>query len=87
MMESENSHGFLIKAEAGGSRIVLECPHQGGDLYSIPAEATWVCESDLLPSHALAGFLTELTALSDDRVNAMLQRWGMYFRPSKHSDD
>ena len=87
MESSENSHGFSIKAEPNGTRIVLECPHQGGVLYSIPAEATWVCESALLPSHALAGFLTELTAMSDDRVNTLLQRWGIYFRPTKQPED
>tara|TARA_B100000809_G_scaffold239723_1_gene261477 strand:- start:240 stop:503 length:264 start_codon:yes stop_codon:yes gene_type:complete len=87
MESSENSHGFTIKTASDGTRIVLECPHQGGVLYSIPAEATWVCESALLPSHALAGFLTELTAMSDDRINTMLQRWGIYFRPSKPSEN
>ena len=86
MGSSENPHGFSIQAKPDGTRIVLECPHQGGVLYSIPAEATWVCEPGLLPSHALAGFLTELTAMSDDRVNAMLQRWGIYFRPNKRSE-
>jgi hypothetical protein len=81
----EISHGFKIKTKSDGARIILECPHQGGVLYSIPAEATWVCEADLLPTHALAGFLSELTALPDERISAMLQRWGLYFRSNKQS--
>jgi hypothetical protein len=87
-MESiENPHGFSINTESDGTRIVLECPHQGGVLYSIPAEATWVCEPALSSSHALAGFLTELTALSDSQIDTMLQRWGIYFRPHKRFED
>ena len=85
MEASKNPHGFSIKTESDGARIILECPHQGGVLYSIPAEATWVCEADLLPTHALAGFLSELTALPDERIIAMLQRWGLYFRSNKPS--
>ena len=86
-MQTENPHGFTIKSGTDGSRVILDCPHQGGVLYSVPAEATWVCESDRLSSHALAGFLTELTAMPDERVEAMLQRWGIYFRPSNRPED
>ena len=86
-MDSENHHGFTIQSESEGSNVILDCPHQGGVLYSIPAEASWVCASDRLSSHALAGFLTELTALPDERVDAMLQRWGIYFRPKKNFGD
>jgi hypothetical protein len=31
-------------------------------------------------AHALSGFFKELTALGDQRVKEVMQRWGLYFR-------
>lgn len=72
--------GIIVKAGAEGSRIELQCPHQNGLLYAVPAEASWVCTTELLPAHAMAGFLRELVKLNDPRVQGLMQRWGLYYR-------
>ena len=72
--------GITIKVGPEGSRIEFECPHQNGLLYVVPAEASWVCTADLLPAHAMAGFMKELVKLSDPRVQGLMQRWGLYYR-------
>ena len=72
--------GITIKAGQEGSRIELQCPHQNGLLYAVPGEASWVCSPELLPAHAMAGFLKELVKLSEPRVQGLMQRWGLYYR-------
>ena len=57
--------GIIVKSGQEGSRIELQCPHQNGLLYAVPGEASWVCSAELLPAHAMAGFLRELVKLSD----------------------
>ena len=64
----------------GNTRVLLGCTHQRGLVYLVPAEKSWVCSEEMLPGHALAGFLGELTALGDAQVEEMMQRWGIYFR-------
>ena len=71
--------GITIKAGQEGSRIELQCPHQNGLLYAVPGEASWVCSPELLPAHAMAGFLKELVKLSEPRVQGLMQRWGLYY--------
>ena len=72
--------GITIKVGPEGSRIEFECPHQNGLLYVVPAEASWVCTAELMPAHAMAGFMKELVKLSDARVQGLMQRWGLYYR-------
>ena len=72
--------GINVKRGSEGARVALECPHQNGLLYAVPAEASWVCSQDLLPAHALAGFLGDLVKLGDSRISDLMQRWGLYFR-------
>ena len=81
--------GIIVKAGEEGSRIELQCPHQNGLLYAVPGEASWVCSAELLPAHAMAGFLRELVKLSDPRVQGLMQRWGLYYRarPVTTSED
>ena len=33
-----------------------------------------------MPAHALAGFFRELLTLDDQRVAALMQQWGIYYR-------
>ncbi len=73
--------GLVVKSDSGGKRIEMECPHQNGLLYVVPGEASWVCSEDLLHAHALAGFFRQLGELDDSRVNDLMQRWGLYYRP------
>ena len=80
-------HGVIIKPGEGMTRVQVSCMHQSGLLYMVPAEMSWVCSQDLLPAHALAGFLKELTALDDPRVGEIMQRWGIYFRELPLEED
>ena len=75
-----SEHGITIKAGQEGSRIEIQCPHQNGLLYAVPGEASWVCSAELLPAHAMAGFLKELVKLGEPRVQSLMQRWGLYYR-------
>ena len=72
--------GLVVKGESGSKRVELQCEHQSGLLYVVPAEATWVCTDELLHVHALAGFLKQLAQMGDPRVKEAMQRWGLYFR-------
>ena len=75
-----SSFGLKVKGESGSKRVELQCEHQKGLLYVVPAEASWVCSDELLHVHALAGFFSEMRQLNDPRVKELMQRWGLYFR-------
>ena len=72
--------GLRIKTDTGGQRVEFQCKHQNGLLYVVPSEASWVCSEELLHAHALAGFFSQLMELNDQRVKAIMRRWGLYFR-------
>jgi hypothetical protein len=72
--------GIVVKPGQGGTRVEIGCPHQRGILYAVRSQASWVCGDDLLHAHALAGFLRELLRLEEPRVEALLRRWGLYYR-------
>ena len=72
--------GFTVKPGEDMTRIQVSCPHQSGLIYVVPAERSWVCSSDQVPSHALAGFFRELVQLKDARVEELMQSWGIYYR-------
>lgn len=74
------AYGLTIKEDRGGKRLEIQCPHQNGLLYIVPSEASWVCPQENLHVHALAGFFKELLGLRDERVKALMARWGLYFR-------
>lgn len=73
-------NGMTITPNPDMTRIQVTCPHQSGLLYVVPAERSWVCTPEQVPSHALAGFFRELVNLKDDRVAALMQDWGLYYR-------
>ena len=72
--------GLTVKPSDGMTRIHATCEHQSGLIYVVPAERSWVCSSDLLPAHALAGFFRELTALEDSHVQELMRQWGISYR-------
>ncbi len=80
-------YGIVVKGGEGGKRVEVQCKHQSGLLYVVPSEASWVCSPDLLHVHALAGFLKELVQLQDPRVQALMRRWGLYFRERPLEDE
>jgi len=57
--------GLNIKTDTGGKRVELECEHQNGLLYVVPAESSWVCSEELMHAHAMAGFFRQLMELDD----------------------
>jgi hypothetical protein len=73
-------NGITVKQGSGGSRVEMECEHQRGLVYIVPADASWVCTDDLRPAHAIAGFLKDLARLDSPQVNDAMQRWGIYYR-------
>ncbi|MCS7207375.1 MAG: hypothetical protein NZ951_05505 [Dehalococcoidia bacterium] len=74
------AYGIVIKQGHEGVRVEIGCPHQHGMLYAVRSKASWVCSADLLHAHALAGFLRELVRLENPAVDALMQKWGLYYR-------
>jgi hypothetical protein len=74
------AYGITVKQDTGGSRMEIQCMHQNGLVYVVPAELSWVCSAELVHAHALAGLLKDLTALNDAHVRGLMQKWGVYFR-------
>ena len=62
------------------TRIQVSCDHQQGLIYVVPAERSWVCDSQRLSAHALAGFFRELVALQQPAVKQLMEQWGIYYR-------
>ena len=74
-------YGLIVKQDSGGQRVEMQCEHQNGLLYVVPGDSSWVCSDELRHAHALAGFFRELMELDDDRVQGLMQKWGLYYRP------
>jgi hypothetical protein len=72
--------GLEVKPGNDMTRIQAVCEHQQGLIYVVPAERSWVCSSEYMSAHALAGFFRELVALKNPSVEALMQEWGVYFR-------
>ena len=72
--------GLEIRQGEGLSRVQLGCSHQKGLLYVVPAERSWVCSQEMMPAHALAGFLGDLTELQQPAVQQLMNRWGISYR-------
>jgi len=72
--------GFTVKGSSGSRRVELKCEHQGGVLYAVPSEASWVCPEETIHIHAIAGFFSQLVELKNPIVTDLMQKWGLYFR-------
>ena len=72
--------GLTITLGADMTRINASCEHQNGLIYIVPAERSWVCDSERLPAHALAGFFGELVGLQQPAIQQLMQEWGIYYR-------
>ncbi len=73
-------NGLIITPGEDMTRIQVSCEHQSGLLYVVPAERSWVCSSQDMPAHALAGFFRELVALKNPGVEGLMRQWGLYYR-------
>ena len=80
-------YGLKIVPSEGGTHVQLNCAHQRGLLYTVPAEKSWVCSQAHMPAHVLAGFMKELTDMDNPSVKALMQRWGLYFRQLPLEED
>ena len=80
-------YGLIVKQDSGGQRVEMQCEHQNGLLYVVPGDSSWVCSDELRHAHALAGFFRELMELDDDRVQGLMQKWGLYYRPRSIDTD
>ena len=80
-------HGLIVKQDTGGKRVEMQCEHQNGLLYVVPGDSSWVCSEELRHAHALAGFFRQLMELDDDRVEGLMQKWGLYYRPRSIAGD
>ena len=81
MEEASPNYGTQIIAKEDMTRFDFACAHQSGVLYIIPAESSWVCEGKDINAHALAGFFRQISRLEDSRIQGIMQRWGLYYRP------
>ena len=77
---NETGTGLTITRGDDMTRIRVSCDHQQGLIYVVPAERSWVCDSQRLPAHALAGFFRELVALQQPAVKQLMDQWGIYYR-------
>ena len=84
----ETGVGMGLKITPGDemTRIQLACEHQQGLIYVVPAERSWVCNSETLLAHVLAGFFRELVGLQRPEVSNLMRQWGIYYRQLPLSD-
>ncbi|HJO60677.1 MAG TPA: hypothetical protein QF838_08100 [SAR202 cluster bacterium] len=75
-----SSYGITIKNASEGNRITLTCEHNGGIIYIVPSESSWVCREENIGAHAITGFFEDLTNIESTQVTALMQKWGLYYR-------
>ena len=75
--------GINNKPTSSGHNIEIMCPHKQGLLYIVPSENNWVCSKDTIHAHAIAGFFNDINQLNDPRIEALTQKWGIYYRSTK----
>jgi hypothetical protein len=74
------NYGLTLHSTETSDRLEVQCKHQNGLLYMIPAERSWVCNVELRHAHVLAGFFNELSALDLPAVQDIMNRWGLSYR-------
>ena len=75
-----STYGITIKNASEGNRITLTCEHNGGIIYIVPSESSWVCSEENIGAHAITGFFEDLTSIESTQVTALMQKWGLYYR-------
>ena len=86
-IETRVGTGLQITSGEDMTRIQVACEHQQGLIYVVPAERSWVCNSNTLPAHALAGFFRELVALQNSAVGDLMRQWGIYYRQLPRTEE
>ena len=85
-VEAGANTGLRITPGDEMTRIQVTCEHQQGLIYVVPAKRSWVCSSQSLPAHALAGFFRELVGLQRPEVSDLMRQWGIYYRQLPRSE-
>jgi len=78
--QSTPKYGLNLLPSETGDRLEMQCKHQNGLLYMVPADSSWVCSNEDRHAHVLAGFFKELSALELPAVGEIMNRWGLYYR-------
>ncbi len=78
---TNSEYGLNLHPGEGGDRLEMQCKHQNGLLYMVPAERSWVCTDEDRHAHVLAGFFKDLARLELPQVQEIMNRWGLYYRP------
>ncbi len=73
-------YGITIKNASEGNRITLTCEHNGGIIYIVPSESSWVCSEENIGAHAITGFFEDLTSIESTQVTALMHKCGLYYR-------
>jgi hypothetical protein len=75
--------GINNKPTTNGHNIEIMCAHKQGLIYVVPSESNWVCSKETIHAHAVAGFFDDINQLNDPRIEAITQKWGIYYRNTK----
>ncbi len=73
-------YGLNLRPGDGSDRLEMQCQHQNGLLYMVPADNSWVCSDEHRHAHVLAGFFRDIAALENAEVRAIMNRWGLFYR-------
>ncbi len=74
------NYGLTLHSTETSDRLEVQCKHQNGQLYMVPADLSWVCDVELRHAHVIAGFFKELSALDLPAVHDIMNRWGLSYR-------
>ena len=74
------NYGLTLHSTETSDRLEVQCKHQNGQLYMVPADRSWVCDVELRHAHVLAGFFKELAALDLPVIHDIMNRWGLSYR-------
>ena len=75
-----DKNGLLVKGSGSLKTMQMCCDHHEGIFYFTQSDSNWVCSNKQLIPHSLNGFFKDLTEMEDQRVIALLQKWGIYYR-------
>ena len=75
-----STYGITIKNASEGKRITLTCEHNGGVIYIVPSESSWVCSKENIGAHAISVFFKDLSSIENTQIAALMQKWGLYYR-------
>ena len=73
-------YGLNLRPGVGSDRLEMQCEHQNGLLYMVPADKSWVCSDQYRHAHVLAGFFKDLMTIEHPAIGEIMNRWGLSYR-------